>query len=86
LEPAHVSAVGVFGQAYPFYGTGFDGRSAAVALPVEKALKKMRGSEPPKSKKERYDEKMDELDGEIKRMREQRLRLERHQRRSAKPS
>jgi hypothetical protein len=33
----------------------------------------------------RLDEKIDELDEDIKRMRAQRLRLERHQRRSTKP-
>jgi hypothetical protein len=55
-------------------------------LSVEKALEKMRGSEPSKSKQERSNEKMDVLDEEIKRMREQRLRLERHQRRSTKRS
>jgi hypothetical protein len=41
----------------------------------------LRNSDRPKSKKEDRDEKMDALDEEIKRMREQRLRLERHQRR-----
>lgn len=49
-------------------------------LSVEKALEKLRGSDPPKSKGARLDEKIDELDEEIKRMRAQRLRLERHQR------
>ena len=55
-------------------------------LSAEKALEKLRGSEPPKSKNERHDEKMDALDEEIQRMREQRLRLERHQRRPTKHS
>lgn len=55
-------------------------------LSVEKALEKMRGNESLKSKQERNDEKMEVLDEEIKRMREQRLRLERQQRRSTKPS
>lgn len=55
-------------------------------LSVEKALEKMRGNEPLKSKQERNDEKMEVLDEEIKRIREQRLRLERQQRRSTKPS
>ncbi len=49
-------------------------------LSVEKALEKLRGSDPPKSKNARHDEKMDALDEEIKRMRAQRLRLEQHQR------
>ena len=48
-------------------------------LSVEKALEKLRKSDP-KSKNERYDEEMSELDEEIKRMRAQRLRLERDQR------
>jgi hypothetical protein len=46
-------------------------------LSVEKALEKLRGSDPPKSKNARQDEKMDALDEEIKRMRAQRLRLDR---------
>jgi hypothetical protein len=49
-------------------------------LSVEKALEKLRGSEPRKSKNARLDEKIDELDEEIRRMRAQRLRLDRHQR------
>jgi len=49
-------------------------------LSVEKALEKLRGSDPAKSKSARRDEKEAELDEEIRRMREQRLRLERHQR------
>ena len=51
-------------------------------LSVEKALQKLRGSDPPKSKNARLDEKIGTLDEEIKRMRAQRLRLDRHQRRS----
>ncbi len=49
-------------------------------LSVEKALEKLRQGDRPKSKNEQHDDKMDALDEEIKRMREQRLRLERHQR------
>jgi hypothetical protein len=49
-------------------------------LSVEKALEKLRGSDPPKSKNARFDEKIDALDEEIKRMRAQRLRLEQRQR------
>jgi hypothetical protein len=49
-------------------------------LSVEKALAKLRESDPPRSKDARLDEKDAQLDEEIKRMREQRLRLERHQR------
>lgn len=49
-------------------------------LSVEKALEKLRKSDGLKSKHEQRDEKMDALDDEIKRLREQRLRLERHQR------
>jgi hypothetical protein len=49
-------------------------------LSVEKALDKIRADEAKKSQSARRDEKMDALDEEIKRMRAQRLRLERHQR------
>lgn len=45
-------------------------------LSVEKALNKLRKDEP-KSKSEQRDEKMEALDAEIKRVRAQRLRLER---------
>ena len=37
-------------------------------LSVEKALEKLRGKEPSKSKNEQHDEKMNALDEEIKRM------------------
>ena len=49
-------------------------------LSVEKALEKLRGSDAPKSKNDQFKDKTDELDQEIARMRAQRLRLERHQR------
>jgi hypothetical protein len=49
-------------------------------LSVEKALNKIRADETPKSRSEKHDEEMDVLDEEIKRMRAQRLRLERQQR------
>ena len=49
-------------------------------LSVEKALEKLRGSNSPKSKNARHDDKIDALDEEIERMRAQRLRLEQHQR------
>ena len=49
-------------------------------LSVEKALEKLRGRDQPKTKNARLDEKAAQLDEEIRRMREQRLRLERHQR------
>ena len=52
-------------------------------LSVEKALNKIREADMQKS--ETMDEKIAELDEETKRMRAQRLRLERHQRRSKKP-
>jgi hypothetical protein len=55
-------------------------------LSVDKALEKLRGKELPKSKGERHDWKMDALDEEIQRMKQQRLRLEHHQRRSTKRS
>jgi hypothetical protein len=46
-------------------------------LSVEKALEKLRRSDQLKSKDQRRDEKTDELNEEIKRMRAQRLRLDR---------
>jgi hypothetical protein len=49
-------------------------------LSVEKTLNKIRADEAVKSRSERRDEEMDTLDEEIKRMRAQRLRIERHQR------
>jgi hypothetical protein len=49
-------------------------------LSVEKALEKLRGSDPPKSRSAKLDQEIDAIDEDIKRMREQRLRLERHQR------
>ena len=50
-------------------------------LSVEKALNKIRADDDgPKSRSDRRDEEMDAFDEEIKRMRAQRLRLERHQR------
>jgi hypothetical protein len=51
-------------------------------LSVEKALEKLRAADAPKSKNARMNEEMDTLNEEIKRSRAQRLRLERHQRRS----
>jgi hypothetical protein len=53
-------------------------------LSVEKALNKMREADTPKSNTTRMNEEIDALDEEAKRLREQRLRLERHQRRSTK--
>jgi hypothetical protein len=52
-------------------------------LPVEKAFEKLRGSDPPKSKNARFDEKIDVLEEETKRMRAQRLCLEQRQRKKA---
>jgi hypothetical protein len=49
-------------------------------LSVEKALEKLRGREPPKSKNERNDEKIDALDEETRRMRARKLRLDRPKR------
>jgi hypothetical protein len=49
-------------------------------LSVEEALNKIRADDAPKSRSARRDEEMDVLDEEIKRMRAQRLRLERNQR------
>jgi hypothetical protein len=48
-------------------------------LSPEKALNKLRESDARQSKNARLDERNAELDEEIKRMREQRLRLERRQ-------
>jgi hypothetical protein len=53
-------------------------------LSVEKALEKLRAADATKSKSARRTEEIDALDDEIKRMRAQRLRLDRHQRRSTK--
>jgi len=53
-------------------------------LSVEKALEKLRAADATKSKDTRRSEEMEALDDEIKRMRAQRLRLDRHQRRSTK--
>jgi hypothetical protein len=55
-----------------------------LKLSVEKALQKLRSADAPKSRNARRDEENDALDEEIKRMRAQRLRLERHQQRSTK--
>ena len=49
-------------------------------LSVEKALEKLRGADASKSRNARRTEEMDALDDEIKRMKAQRLRLDRHQR------
>ena len=49
-------------------------------LSVEKALNKIREADATKSRTERRNEEMDVLDEEIKRMRAQRERLERRQR------
>ena len=51
-------------------------------LSVEKALEKLRRADAPKSKNTRLNEEIDALDEEIKRLRAQRLRLDRHQRRT----
>jgi hypothetical protein len=48
-------------------------------LSVEKALEKLRGDQP-KSKDQRRDEKSDALNEEIRRMRAQRLRLDKDRR------
>ncbi len=56
----------------------------AETISVEKALNKLREADMQKSKTTRVNEEIAELDEETKRMRAQRLRLERHQRRSTK--
>lgn len=54
--------------------------SESKKLSVEKALNKIRANDAVKSRSDRRDEEMEALDEEIKRMRAQRLRLERNQR------
>jgi len=49
-------------------------------LSVEKALEKLRGSDPLKSKDQQLDEKTNALNEEIRRMRAQRSRLDQNQR------
>ena len=49
-------------------------------LSVEEVLNKIRADDTPKSRSGRHDEKLEALDEEMRRMRAQRLRLERHQR------
>jgi hypothetical protein len=56
------------------------------SLPVGKALEKLRGTDAPASSMTRLDEKIDDLDKEIQRMRAARLRLERDQRAGSKKS
>jgi hypothetical protein len=51
-------------------------------LSVGKALEKLRAADAPKSKQAQRSEDMNALDDEIKRLRAQRLRLDKHQRRS----
>jgi hypothetical protein len=53
-------------------------------LSVEKALNKIRSTDAPKTGISQRDEEIDALEEETKRLRVQRLRLERHQRRSTK--
>ena len=53
-------------------------------LSVEKALNKLREADAQKTKATRYDEKIDALNEETKRLRAQRLLHEAHQRRSTK--
>jgi hypothetical protein len=53
-------------------------------LSVEKTLDKIRSTDAPKTRISRRDEEIDALEEETKRLRAQRLRLERHQRRSTK--
>ena len=65
--------------------TGEVSMAETTKLSVEKALGKIREADMQKSKNTRMDEEIAELDEETKRMRAQRLRLERHQRRSTKP-
>lgn len=54
--------------------------AATKTLSVEEALNKIRADDAPKSRSDRRDEEMEALVNETKRMKEQRLRLERNQR------
>jgi hypothetical protein len=54
-------------------------------LSVEKALEKLRAADAQKSKNAGRTEKTEALEDEIKRLRAQRLRLDRHQRRTTEP-
>jgi hypothetical protein len=66
---------------WAFFVVKGEGNVAEInKLSVEKALEKLRGGDTSQSKNARFNEKMDALDEETKRMRAQRLRLERHQR------
>jgi hypothetical protein len=51
-------------------------------LSVGQALEKLQGTDTPKTKMTRLDEKIDALDKETQRLRAQRRRIERDQRRS----
>jgi hypothetical protein len=53
-------------------------------LSVGKALEKLQGTDTPKSKMTRLDEKIDALEKETQRMRAERLRIERDQREGLK--
>jgi hypothetical protein len=53
-------------------------------LSVEKALNKLREADMQETKTNRIDAEIEALDEETRRLREQRLRLERRQRRSTK--
>ena len=55
-------------------------------LSVEKALDKLRAEDAKQSKEAVFNDRIDALDEEIERMRAQRLRLERHQRKRDKDS
>jgi TolA-binding protein len=60
--------------------SGLIAMAETTKLSVEKALQKLRDTDAPKSRKKQLDDKIDELDEEIQRMRAQRLRLGAHQR------
>ena len=55
----------------------------APRLSVREALEKLHRTEALKSRMAQLDDELDELEAETMRLREQRLRLERHQRRFA---
>jgi hypothetical protein len=58
--------------------------AGTTKLSVGKALEKLQGTDSPKSKMTRFDEKIDELERETRRMRAERLRIERDQRAALK--
>jgi hypothetical protein len=79
-------AVGIFlFPKQPQFDLEMTTMAETTKLSVETALNKLREADAQKSSSTRHEEQTEALDEEISRMRAQRLRLEAHQRRSAKP-